>query len=238
LYGPFKAFAAPLAATRVKMTLAIKAQARRWLGVLRSTTGMRFASALKHTVPVPTVLTNHLYSDAALQGTGRSGIGGYLQGFYWFVLLNGAARDLPISVLEFIAIAVNAIVFEPFVRDSDIVLCTDSPNCVQVLDAGRSKSPLMQHVHVQFMALPEVQSMGAAGLVRHRYGLRGKSHSAFCSPGDYFVVCLSTNVDVTFLIFFSPVGWRHSRLNQWRRFRARRPCDSCKRALELRAAPR
>jgi hypothetical protein len=60
------------------------------------------------------------------------------------VLLNGAARDLPISVLEF--------------------------NAIAVLDAGRSKSPLMQHVHVQFMALPEVQSMGAAGLVRHRYG--------------------------------------------------------------------
>jgi hypothetical protein len=125
---------------------------------------------LKPTVPVPSVLTNHLYSDAALQGTGRPGIGGYLQGFYWFKLLDGAARDLPISVLEFIAIAINVIVFEPFVRDSDTVLCTDSLNCVQVLDAGRSKSPLMQHVHVQFMALPEVQSMGAAGLVRHRYG--------------------------------------------------------------------
>ena len=170
MYGPFKATPAPLAGTRVKMTKTIKAQATRWLGVLRSTSGMRFASVLKPATPTPSLLTNHLYSDAALKGSGRPGIGGYMQGFYWSLQLHGDACELPISVLEFIAIAVNLMVFEPYVRDSDTVLATDSLNCVQVLNAGRAKSVLMQHVHVQFLALPEVKSMGAASLLRHYFG--------------------------------------------------------------------
>jgi hypothetical protein len=107
-----------------------------------------------------------------LKGSGRPGIDGYLQGFYWLLQLDGDACNLPISVLEFIfiAIAVNLMMFEPYVRGSETVLATDSLKCVQTLAAGRAKSKLMQHVHVQFMALPEVKSMGAARLLRHYFG--------------------------------------------------------------------
>jgi hypothetical protein len=73
-------------------------------------------------------------------------------------------------MLEFIAIAVNLMVFEPYVRGSETVFATDSLNCAQTLAAGRAKSKLMQNVHVQFITLLEAKCMGAARLLRHDFG--------------------------------------------------------------------
>jgi len=173
MYTPFKVDRlgrAPEAGTIVKLSTKIQDQAARWIHILRNVTGMFFSATLTPAPPVPSMVTNHLYSDAALRGSGKPGIGGYLHGFYWAIELDERATRLPISALEFIAIVVGVIVFEPLVRGEENVICTDSLNCVQVLSSGRSKSEIMQHVHVEFLALPETASMKAAEIVRHTFG--------------------------------------------------------------------
>jgi hypothetical protein len=86
-------------------------------------------------------------------------------------------------MLEFIAIAVNLMVFEPYVRGSETVFATDSLNCAQTLAAGRAKSKLMQNVHVQFITLLEAKCMGAARLLRHDFvRRRGEPRQAGGAP--------------------------------------------------------
>jgi len=148
LYGMYDPFEVdhrghpPEAGTIIKLSRRVREQAERWCGILQVISGM-FISGLPKPKPlVASRLTSHLFSDAALLGSG------FLHGFYWALELDDRAMHLPISVLEFTAIIVGVIVFEPLVRGEENVICTDSMNCVQVLESGSAHLALMQHVHV------------------------------------------------------------------------------------------
>ena len=93
-----------------------------------------------------------------------------MHGFYWVVALHGDEFLLPISVLELIAIGINLIVFEELARGARCILCSDSLNSVQVLTNLRAKSPLMAHVHLQILQLPQARSLGGATAAVHCFG--------------------------------------------------------------------
>ena len=114
LYEPYSRGAdgqQPNPADIVTMTPAIRAQAQRWITLLRSTAGMFASSVLAPSAPSVARPLLHLYSDAALEGAAVPGLGGYMHGFYWEVALHGNELLLPISVLELIAIGINLVVF-------------------------------------------------------------------------------------------------------------------------------
>ena len=177
LYGMYDPFEVdhrghpPEAGTIIKLSRRVREQAERWCGILHVISGM-FISGLPKPKPlVASRLTSHLFSDAALLGSGKPGIGGFIHGFYWALELDDRAMHLPISMLEFTAITVGVIVFEPLVRGEENVICTDSMNCVQVLESGSAHLALMQHVHVVPRAARDVEySINAADSVRHTCG--------------------------------------------------------------------
>jgi len=92
--------------------------------------------------PAAVTPTLHLISNAALVGAAVPGLGVYMHGFYWAVALHGEELLLQISVVELIAIGINLVVSEEPARDARCILCSDSPNSVQVLTNLRVRSPL------------------------------------------------------------------------------------------------
>ena len=74
------------------------------------------------------------------------------------------------SVLEHVAIGTNLVVFEELARGARCILCSDSLNSVQVLTNLRAKSPLMPHVHLQILQLPQASSLGGTTAAVHCFG--------------------------------------------------------------------
>jgi len=160
----------PNPADLVTMTPAIREQAQRWVALLRSTAGM-FASSIKAPqAPSAAPPLLHLYSDAALEGAAVPGLGGYMHGFYWVLPLHGDHLLLPISVLELVAIGINLITFGDLAAGARVALCSDSLNSVQVLTNLRAKSPLMAHVHLRILELPQAQTLGGPTSAVHCFG--------------------------------------------------------------------
>ena len=77
---------------------------------------------------------------------------------------------LPISVLELIAIGINLITFGDLAMRARVALCSDSLNSVQVLTNLRAKSPLMAHIHLRILELPQAKSLGGPTSAVHCFG--------------------------------------------------------------------
>ena len=173
LYEPFKRDThgmLPSAKSRVVPSRDIRDRAKAWRGIISSVCGASFSSAKQTRAPIPSKMDLFLYSDAALEGAGHPGLGGYCEGLYWTVKLTGRATCLPISVLEFVAVAINMIVFVDYVGAATACFCSDSLNSVQVLNNFSAKSILMQFVHRQILALPAYQALRCSSAVVHVYG--------------------------------------------------------------------
>ena len=85
----------------------------RWQRLLLNVSGCPASSALRPTPPPPSAPAWRIRTDAALQGTPRPGIGGWLYGSWWVLPLAArpelAALDIP--HLEFLAAAVSTLTF-------------------------------------------------------------------------------------------------------------------------------
>jgi hypothetical protein len=173
VYQPFRKNSAgmlPTATTSVKMSVTVMEQATRWVEILSTTAGMCFSDVLDPQPLSPSTPWAYLYSDAALLGAPVPGLGGYLDGFNWALPLSGDELLLPISVLEFVAIGINVITFERLVRGSHAIVCSDSLNSVQVLNAFSAKSQLMQFVHSRVLALPASKRLAGKSSFVHCFG--------------------------------------------------------------------
>lgn len=92
--------------------------------------------------------TFFLSSDAAKGDALTPVIAGYLHGVYWQYLYPNTWDDLPIAVLEFLALAVSIIVFAPLLHDAPhVVLQTDSLTTTFVLAHDPARSPLLVAAH-------------------------------------------------------------------------------------------
>ena len=173
LYDPFKRNQhglLPSAKFTVVPSRDIRDRAKAWREVLASVGGALFSSTTHRRPPPPSTTDIFPYSDAALEGAGHPGLGGYCEGLYWAVRLSGRSLYLPISVLEFIAIGINMIIFADYVGKMNSCFCSDSLNSVQVFNNFSAKSTLMQFVHSSILALPVYGTLGGSSSVVHVFG--------------------------------------------------------------------
>ena len=161
---------------------------RRWLSILMSKAGCYFSIALASpTVPVPALPvelyestlfaprplsedTFYLYSDAAVE-VNEGGLGGWAHGLYWCFPLDEFDRTLlHITAWEFVALAINIIVFGAVLAGHRVVLLADALASVQVMVNRAAHSPVMQIIHRLILALPEMGALGANLLEEHVFG--------------------------------------------------------------------
>ena len=176
LYGFYQPFKRdehgmlPTAASPVSMSSTIKEQASKWISILSSTAGVRFSGCLANTPPPAAKPRMFLYSDAALEGARVPGLGGYLHGYFWSIALKGNELRLPISVLEFVAIGINIMVFAAKTAGAHAFVCSDSLNSIQILNRFSADSPLMQYVHRRILNLRETPLIADESSFVHCFG--------------------------------------------------------------------
>ena len=112
-----------------------------------------------------------LYSDAyAVSATG-GGLGGYAHGLYWHLPLSiDDVALLHITAWEFVALALNVVIFGPRVVGSAVNLYSDAMATVQVMLRQAAFSPDMQLIHSLLVSLPEFQALGINVFSDHVYG--------------------------------------------------------------------
>ena len=150
----------------------------RWVDVLGSACGAFFSGTLsRRPPPGGGADLIFLFSDAALElpasprEPDQSGLGGYCEGLYWSLPISGIARRLPITVLEFIAIGINCIVFAALVRGFTPVVCSDSLSSVSVLNNFTAHGELMQFTHQRLLEIPECSvATAGGGSTKHCFG--------------------------------------------------------------------
>jgi len=175
IYGPYRRNAAGLLPHANSMVRPDELGLERlnvWVEVLRNFAGSRFAATNRGTRrPAPALeLSIPLHSDAAKEANDVSGLGGFCAGLFWHMPLAGDELLLPISVLEFIAIGVNLIIFEPLARGSSASIFSDSLNAVHSLNQFAADSPLMQFTHSRVVKLDAYRTMVHPGGVEHCFG--------------------------------------------------------------------
>ena len=122
---------------------------KHWLQALATTAAAPVTYALPRARHRPVFnATFFISSDAAKGDTLMPAIAGYLHGVYWQYLYPDTWDDLPIAVLEFLALAVSIIVFAPLLHDAPhVVLQTDSLTTAFVLAHDAARSPLLLAAH-------------------------------------------------------------------------------------------
>jgi hypothetical protein len=100
----------------------------------------------------------------------QSGLGGYCEGLYWHLDLDELLRSFPIPVLEFVAIAVNLIIFSSLLGGMYVTVGSDSLTSVGVLKNFSASTPLMQRVHEMILHLPELKNVSSSGEFLHVFG--------------------------------------------------------------------
>ena len=166
-------------ADAVRPTNMMVQQAESQHAMLGSTAGCQFYHALPK-VPRPPKAARwfHLYSDAALEGATIPALGGYFHGMWWTLPIPPTMLHIPIAHLEFMAAAVNILMFVQYIcpaaellpEDCGILLHIDGLATPQVLQADSAKSIMMQIIQDKLEATPEfllVQDMLA---VCHVFG--------------------------------------------------------------------
>ena len=179
LYGPYRRRSdgsLPGAGDAIRPNEAAIECLERWTDVLRGACAAFFSGTLSRRPPQRLQEYMHLYSDAALEAesageqSDESGLGGYCEGLFWHLPLAGNARRLPITVLEFVAIGVNVIVFATLLQGAQSVLCSDTLSSVHVFNSFSARSELMQFTHRAVLALPEFNALCNSAPVVHCYG--------------------------------------------------------------------
>ena len=117
----------------------------------------------------------HWYSDAAKEGCGRPGLGGWYSGYWWQWILPEGYDHLTIPLLEFMAVLVNIVVFgrlvlRGFHDHAFIIMHIDASASVTVLASGAPKSQPMQLVWEAISDRPEYQKLKRRLGAAHTYG--------------------------------------------------------------------
>ena len=117
----------------------------------------------------------HWYSDAAKEGCGRPGLGGWYSGYWWQWILPEGYGHLTIPLLEFIAVLVNIVVFGRLVLRgfhdmAFIVMHIDASASVTVLASGAPKSQPMQLVWEAISERPEYKKLKRRLGAAHTFG--------------------------------------------------------------------
>lgn len=161
--------------------------------------------------------TWYVFMDAAKDGTATPGLGGYMHGHAWRLPL--MRRDvvgplqLPIAVLEYIAIAVSLMMFIPripalaidVISDKGhekhvhrVVLGSDSISSVGALLSLRSKSSLMQFVTLFLKDMPEANTPDFVLELAHVYGAGNVFADAESRGYDALISALARQLRVNY----------------------------------------
>jgi hypothetical protein len=128
---------------------------RRWIAFLLVDAGCFFSRVLTSmNIPLPTLpeipfissslfepiplslSVFHLFSDAAVE-TDHGGLGGWAHGDYWHFDLSAVDRALMhITAWEFMALALNVIIFGPLLAGHCVKLYSDALATIQILSSG------------------------------------------------------------------------------------------------------
>ena len=177
-YYPHRAFASLGPQHPFTPTDAMQAQARLWISRLIERPGI---SVLAHVIPNrPPTHSGSLMvmsSDAAKSGTPTPGLGGYMHGQAWYLPLLprdlSGATELPINVLEFVAIFGNFATFGSSIPESlncRLLALTDSLTSAIIVARHSARAPLMQLVHLRLLALPDFRRLAPVSEIAHIYG--------------------------------------------------------------------
>ena len=151
-------------------------QTAAWLLRLAKTAGSRCGQMLlKPWKATESTQLLHWYSDAAKEGCGMPGLGGWYSGYWWQWILPEGHAHLSIPVLEFMAVLVNMVVFgrlvlRGFHDQAFIVMHIDASASVIVLASGAPKSQPMQLVWEAISERPEYQKLKRRLGAAHTFG--------------------------------------------------------------------
>jgi len=94
--------------------------------------------------------------DAAKEGAVVPGIGGYCHGYYFSYPLTERDLELFITSLEFLGACAATMIFGPLSMGAEVVGRGDAQVVDYVLNRQSASAPMMQFVHEQLLALPEL----------------------------------------------------------------------------------
>ena len=161
---------------------------KQWLVFLMTRAGTFFSQALSANVPIlelpvdpfsqselfapilPADVEYCLYSDAASEAN-EGGLGGWAHGEFWHYSLSEEERRLlHFTAWEFIALAINVIIYGRRLRGLKVYLLADALATIQIVARRAAHSPIMQIIHDLVIALPEYQMIVLHGLQNHVFG--------------------------------------------------------------------
>ena len=154
----------------------------------------------------PNVVWWYVFGDAARErARSDSGLGGYMHGFGWRAPLldcdiEGPCK-LPITVLEYMVIAVNLIMFSSLIPDHEHnwpVFASDSLGSFLAILDLKSKSKLMQFVSSYIAKMPEVARFKHRLTVAHLYGTGNSFGDAESRGNDDLIARLSKQLRVDY----------------------------------------
>ena len=121
--------------------------------------------------PIPISLSVfHLFSDAAVEKD-KGGLGGWAHGDYWHITLSAEECTLMhISAWEFMALAINILIYGPRLAGHLVRLFSDALATVQIIGKGAARSHDMQIIHDLVVHRPEYPLIIRKGLQEHIYG--------------------------------------------------------------------
>jgi hypothetical protein len=124
-------------ATLVRIDDRMRTSLKAWILALATTAAAPVTYALpRERFKAPIGAWRFFSSDASKEGTLTPGIAGYMHGVFWVHVYPSDWLWLPIAVLEFLALAVSIIVFEPLLDSTPhVVIETDSLTTALVLSA-------------------------------------------------------------------------------------------------------
>ncbi|KAL3926895.1 MAG: hypothetical protein SGPRY_003084 [Prymnesium sp.] len=197
----------------------IRQQLREWRSRLVSNAGAPFTAAVHHLTssrclpdPDSAPAVFFLRSDASKEGARLPGLGGALGGrlvrYPWGASLSAEEMLLPIAVLEFAAyfmIVDSCVASLP--GEALLVSEVDALSSADALAADAASSPLMQHVHLRFLALPAFSSIVRRHSVAHVYG-EGNVMADAVSRGKYDVAESLGQQQLGLAITYEPPGPR------------------------------
>jgi hypothetical protein len=172
MYSPF-ARGARATAAAIVTSPATRERCAVWRHTLARVAGAVCTSVLRLDEPVRDAAAPlYMYSDAAKEGASpESGLGGFMHGLWWSWPLEECDLDMPIVLLEFIAFAINFIVFEPWLIGVPVVARSDSLGSVQIFTRLSARTHALQAAHGLLLALPAFAAVSRTLMgVEHLYG--------------------------------------------------------------------
>ena len=159
-------------------------------------------------IDVPTDVSKwYIFGDAARErALDGSGLGGYMHGYAWRAALTppdiAGEYKLPITLLEYIVIGVNLIMFCPLIPLSSCnwpIFGTDSLGSFQAILDLRSKSQSMQYVTNRIADLPELARFGSRATIAQVYGTGNVFADAESRGNDALVTALIRALRVSYV---------------------------------------